>query len=141
MRRKPFLISVILFISLSCISQTSSKRENIHFDGVYHTMSDSLNPFRYYLRFYADGTVIGYTTAGNPERLVQWFSKEHKAPSKGKYEVKDTALTFSLKSEEGTVVYNGVIFPDKRLWLSVKSMINKYEGKEEYFFWPVDNLK
>ena len=141
MKRKLLTLLLPLVIVLVSSAQTMQRKAKINFDGLYHTYSDSLNPFRYYLRFYMNGTVIGYTTAGNPQRLIQWFSKEHQSPSKGKYVVKDSTISFSLKSEEGVVVYEGSILPDTRLWLSVKSMINKYMGKEEYFFWKVDGLK
>ncbi len=143
MKRKLLMISIsaLLFVSFRTSAQTVQGKAKINFDGLYHTLSDTLNPFRFYLRFYADGTVIGYTTAGNPERLIQWFSKDHKAPSKGKYALKDTIISFSLNSEEGEVQYEGSILPDSRLWLNVKSLINKYTGKEEYFFWKVDGLK
>jgi hypothetical protein len=140
MKGKLLIVSALLFFSLAGSAQTSNNVK-LHFDGLYHTMSDSLNPFRFYLRFYTDGTVIGYTTAGNPERLIQWFSKDHPAPSKGRYALKDTAVSFSLKSEEGDVIYEGSVLPDNRLWLTVKSLINKYVGKETYFFWHVDGLK
>lgn len=142
MKRKLPVIACLLFLSFRGISQNSAPSEKINYKGLYHTLSDSLNPFRFYLRFYEDGTVIGYTTAGNPKNLVPWFSKEHKSPSKGKYTLKaDSLLHFSLKSEEGLVLYEGVIRNGNTLVMEVKSLINKYEGREEYFFWPVENLK
>ena len=142
MKLKLPLVAILLFLCFQGFSQTSVSSRSIVYNGFYHTLSDSLNPFRFYLRFYEDGTVIGYTTAGNPQNLVPWFKKEHKSPSKGHYTIKaDSLLIFSLKSEEGIVIYQGMLLPGNRLSLDVKSQINKYEGREEYFFWPVANLK
>jgi len=147
MKLKFLLLPNFLLGALASISQTSAdpvraEPARIHYNGLYHTLSDSLDPFRFYLRFYEDGTVIGYTTAGNPKNLVPWFSRDHKSPSKGRYTIyKDNQISFSLKSEEGIVQYNGVLLEDNRLFLDVKSKINTYEAKEEYFFWPVENLK
>ena len=133
---KKICISIILIIIGSgCWAQ------QIRFDGYYHTLSDSLNPFRYYLRFYEDGTVINYCTAGNPDKLLKWFSKNDNASLKGKYALKDSSISFSVKNQDGEVVYEGSIFHDDRLWMKVKSLINKYEGKEEYFFQPAAGLK
>jgi hypothetical protein len=136
MRPKATTFFLFLFFSIVLHAQTK-----LDYDGYYHTISDSLNPFRFYLRFYEDGTVIGYTTAGNPKNLVSWFRKDHQSPSKGRYIMRDSTLSFTLKSQEGIVRYQGRLLKDNRLFLDVKSMINNYEGKEEYYFWPVPNLK
>ncbi len=134
-------LKIILLLFVICSGTAGHAQKKVSYDGLYHTLSDTLNPFRFYLRFYDDGAVIGYTTAGNPQNLVPWFSKNHNSPSKGKYLIKDSTVSFTLKSQEGLVQYDGIILPDNRLFLHVKSLINKYEGKEEYFFWPVANLK
>jgi hypothetical protein len=142
MKQKLPVIALLLFISLQSISQTNIEPKRISYNGLYHTISDSLNPFRFYLRFYPDGNVIGYTTAGNPRNLIPWFKKDHKSPSKGHYIIKkDSLVSFTLKSEEGVVLYEGILLSGNRLMLDVKSMINKYQGKEEYFFWQADDLK
>lgn len=139
---KRLLLTALLLTTLTCAyAQNSAPATKLLFDGYYHTLSDTLNPFRYYLRFYADGTVIGISTAGNPKNLIPWFKKGHPTVSQGTYEVKDSLLKFAMKSGEGEVQYNGKIIPGDRLFLSVKSLINKYEGKEEYFFWRIDGLK
>ena len=123
------------------LANVTAQETRLRYDGYYHTLPDSLNPFSFYLRFYPDGTVIGYTTAGNPKNLVPWFNKEHKSPSKGQYKLKDKTIQFSLKNDDGTVEYKGSLPADDRLSLIVKSLINKYEGKEEYFFLKMEGLK
>jgi len=140
MKRSLLLYILFLLTILKGLSQTSPPNK-ISFDGYYRTLADTLNPFSYYLRFYADGTVIGYSTAGNPKNLVAWFNKDHKSPLKGQWVLKDSTLSFSLKGNEGTVVYDGVFFHDNRMLFTVKSLINKYEGKEEYFFLKMEGLK
>lgn len=134
-------IKIILCSLMLTFVSASKAQTKLSFDGYYTTLPDTLNPFRYYLRFYPDNTVIGYSTAGNPKNLVSWFSKDHKSPSKGEYSLKDSTIVFALKSEEGNVLYEGSLVTGNRLFCTVKSLINKYEGKEEYFFMKMEGLK
>src|SRR5215216_4594714 len=131
MRIKILVTLVFIFCTLLCTAQ-----KQISYDGYYVSLPDSgtISLFKYYLRFYPDGTVIGVNTAGKPDNLLPWFKKENKTPYKGKYTVNKTAINFSMISEEGNVVYDGTITPDNKLLLTVKSVINKYDGKEEYSF-------
>ena len=135
-KKNLLLVAVLLLTGPAVFSQ-----ERLRYDGYYSTQPDSMNPFRYYLRFYEDGTVINYCTAGNPATLLKWFSKNDQASLKGKYMLKDTLLSFSVRNKEGEIIYDGNLLPGKRLWLSVKSMLNKFEAKEEYFFHPADRMK
>ena len=134
--KSSFIVIVFLLVQLSTNGQ-----DGLRYDGYYTTLPDSLNPFRYYLRFYEDGTVINYCTAGNPATLLKWFSKNDHASLKGKYVVNDTLLNFSVKNKEGEILYSGSLLPGNRLWMTVKSMLNKYEAKEEYFFQQADSMK
>lgn len=132
----------LIIVCLLLLNNTTAYTQNkLHFDGLYHTVSDSLNPFRFYLRFYADSTVIGYGTGGNPQNLLKWFSKDHASAAKGKYVLNDAEISFALQSEEGIVNHRGVLLPGNKLLLTVKSLINKFEAKEEYIFWQLDKLK
>lgn len=141
MKRILLLASALLLFSLAGFAQTSISPVKLNYGGFYHTLSDSLNPFRFYLRFYTDGTVIGTSTAGNPRNLIPWFKKDHRYVSSGTYTLTDSTIKFSLVAKEGVVQHQGRLVGNDRLWLNVKSLINKYEGKEEYFFWKVDGLK
>lgn len=132
-------LSIVFFLFFGTITATAQNK--LSYDGYYRTLADTLNPFSFYLRFYPDGTVISVSTAGNPNNLKPWFKKDHKTPAKGTYVMKDTVITFALKSPEGEVLYNGVYLPDNRLFLTVKSLINKYEGKEEYFFMKMEGIQ
>ncbi len=80
MRIKIFITTLLILTAMFCAAQ-----EKISYDGYYVSIPDSnsMAMFKYYLRFYPDGTVIGVTTAGKPANLIPWFKKDNKTPSKG----------------------------------------------------------
>jgi hypothetical protein len=123
-------------------SLLGSAQNEMSYDGYYVSIPDSnsMSMFKYYLRFYPDGTVIGVTTAGKPANLIPWFKKENNTPSKGKYTLTDSTIKFSMTSDQGEVNYQGTLTPGNKLVLLVKSLINKYEGKEEYGFMKMDAI-
>jgi len=131
-------MSFLVFLSLLVSAQ-----KEMSYDGYYVSIPDSnsMSMFKYYLRFYPDGTVIGVTTAGKPANLIPWFKKENNTPSKGKYTLTDSTIKFSMTSEQGEVNYQGTLTPENKLVLLVKSLINKYEGKEEYGFMKMDAIR
>ena len=134
-------ISIAIFLVL--FSMSSKAQKEMSYDGYYVSIPDStsMSMFKYYLRFYPDGTVIGVTTAGKPVNLIPWFKKENKTPSKGAFTLTDSTIKFSMTSEQGEVNYDGKITGDNKLVLKVKSLINKYEGKEEYAFMKMEVIK
>ena len=134
-------ISIAIFLVL--FSMSSNAQKEMSYDGYYVSIPDStsMSMFKYYLRFYPDGTVIGVTTAGKPVNLIPWFKKENKTPSKGAFTFTDSTIKFSMTSEQGEVNYDGKITGDNKLVLKVKSLINKYEGKEEYAFMKMEAIK
>ena len=135
-------IKITITIFLICISLFCAAQKDVNYDGYYVSIPDSnsISMFKYYLRFYPDGTVIGVTTAGKPTNLVPWFKKENKTPYKGKYTLADSTIRFAMTSEQGEVSYEGKLTSDNRLMLMVKSLINKYEGKEEYGFMKMEAI-
>ena len=104
MRMKFLLIIFPVVISLK-----SSCQKELSYDGYYVSVPDSntISLFKYYLRFYPDGTVIGVNTAGKPDNLIPWFKKENKTPYKGQYLISDSTIKFSMVSEQGEVDYKG----------------------------------
>jgi len=138
MRMKISITFFLTFISLCVAAQ-----KQLGYDGYYVSIPDSnsISMFKYYLRFYPDGTVIGVTTAGKPSNLIPWFKKENKTPSRGKYMLTDSTIRFSMTSEQGDVNYDGQVTADNKLVLTVKSLINKYQGKEEYGFLKMEAVK
>jgi hypothetical protein len=137
MRMKISTTILLLFLSFY-----SKAQKEVSYNGYYVSIPDSasLSMFKYYLRFYPDGTVIGVTTAGKPANLVPWFKKENKTPYKGKYTINDSTIKFSMTSEQGEVAYEGRVTAENKLVLTVKSLINKYEGKEEYGFMKMEAI-
>ena len=129
------IAALLIFISTHVAGQ-----KQVSYDGYYVSIPDSasMSMFKYYLRFYPDGTVIGVTTAGKPANLVPWFKKENKTPSKGQYVFSDSTIKFSMTSEQGEVNYQGKLTSENKLVLTVKSFINKYQGKEEYGFMKME---
>src|SRR5438045_1057873 len=138
MRMKISITIFLFLVSLFCAAQME-----MSYGGYYVSVPDSnsMSMFKYYLRFYPDGTVIGVTTAGKPANLVPWFKRENKTPYKGKYSLTDTTIKFSMTSEQGDVTYEGKLTADNKLMLIVRSLINKYEGKEEYGFMKMEVIK
>ena len=138
MRQKSSIVVLLILSSLFCAAQ-----KKMSFDGYYVSIPDSnsMTMFKYYLRFYPDGTVIGVTTAGKPANLLPWFKKENKTPSKGTYVLKDSTIKFSMTSDQGDVTYNGKLTADNKMVLLVRSLINKYEAEEEYEFLKMEALK
>ncbi|HET9825198.1 MAG TPA: hypothetical protein VFP87_07690 [Chitinophagaceae bacterium] len=134
------ILITIFFISMAVFC---SAQKELSYDGYYVSIPDSnsMSMFKYYLRFYPDGTVIGVTTAGKPANLLPWFKKENKTPYKGTYTLTDSTIKFSMTSEQGEVSYDGKLSKDNRLLLTVKSLINKYEGKEQYGFMKMEAIK
>jgi hypothetical protein len=133
-----FFFSIILLLLLT----HTYAQSKISFNGYYyHASADSINPYKYFLRFYPDGTVITVTTAGKPENLKKWFTKDYKDVAKGKYVLKDNIISFSINSTTGTVEYTGTIDSQNRLQLHVTSKINAYDEQEEYLFMIIDDLK
>ena len=137
----PMKIIITLFLVLFELSAFAQK--DLSYDGYYVSVPDSnsMSMFKYYLRFYQDGSVIGVTTAGKPANLVPWFKKENKTPYKGRYTLSDSTIKFSMISEQGDVTYEGKLTADNKLMLTVRSLINKYEGKEEYGFMKMEVIK
>jgi len=138
MRMKISITIFLFLVSLFCAAQME-----MSYGGYYVSVPDSnsMSMFKYYLRFYPDGTVIGVTTAGKPTNLIPWFKKENNTPSKGKYTLTDSTIKFSMTSEQGEVNYMGRLTSENKLVLNVKSLINKYEAKEEYGFMKMEAIK
>ena len=136
----PMKISIATFLIF--ISMSVAAQKELSYDGYYVSIPDSnsMSMFKYYLRFYPDGTVIGVTTAGKPANLLPWFKKENKTPYKGRYTLNDSTIKFSMTSEQGDVTYEGKLSANSKLVLTVKSLINKYDGKEEYGFLKLEAI-
>ena len=77
-----------------------------------------------YLRFYADGGVVGVTASGTPEQVGLWLGREHAAVSKGTFSTTAHHIEFVARTESGAVSYKGILTSPTRLILDVYSHIN-----------------
>ena len=89
----------------------------LHCNGVYWAAPDERGAkYRYYLRFYPDGTVLAVTSNGQPTDLKQWFTPEHPDVAAGRYALDGNHIgisvtpqggLFSETSRFGAIVYGG----------------------------------
>lgn len=110
----------------------------VRVDGVYQ--SKKISDYYSYLRFYADGLVIGVSSTGLPVHIAKWFNRgwsEKSRESKGIYTVSGSNIKFSLTSSKGTVDHEGEI-QGENLVLRSHSHINGYRGVYEYRFAQTD---
>jgi hypothetical protein len=82
-----------------------------------------------YLRFYADGAVIGVSSTGTPAQIRPWFRAPYN--DNGRYLVRGPRISFSLTSPAGRVDYDGVI-DGSRLQLLSCSRINGRRSTDFY---------
>jgi hypothetical protein len=121
-----FGLDVFVVFNLSSCSSPSGVKS----DGVYQHIEGVES---YYLRFYADGTVISVTASATPQQVAKWFDKSFKDVSTGQYTVTDKHIKFSSTDSHGTVDYEGDIQGDN-LALTTFSHINNAKGNEVYKF-------
>jgi hypothetical protein len=108
--------------------------EHVRFDGVYVTskFQDGVHYFRY-LKFHADGIVIGVSTVGEPKDIQEWFTPKNENAGKGRYRLNGGRIWFSLTSKVGVVDYVGDLIGGN-IKLFSHSRINQNEGEETYSF-------
>jgi hypothetical protein len=130
-------LALLTIILASCRTDKSLK---VRFDGIYQTRGNIIgadeDTARMYIQFYADGQVIGVTTAGKPFEITSWFNVDSKneTVSKGTFTAKNNQLDFSTTSKFGTLIYKGKIVDEIHLDLEVKSLINGHIANEKFSF-------
>jgi hypothetical protein len=107
----------------------------IRIDGLYQSRKgDSSLSYWGYFRFFADGTVLSVSSTGSPSDVARWLTMENVAEhSSGRYHVTGSAISFSSKSSEGIIDYEGEI-QGNFLFVRSHSHINGYRGVYEYTF-------
>lgn len=125
----------------------------LRYDGIYATgitTDDSGMPYRQYLRFYEDGTVLDASSIGTPAQVARWLVKDKRDLSSGRYTVDGDRIAFTTHSEhvgrpdspagdgprvvidyEGTVSHGA-------LTLHSHSHFNGYEERRGYAFVAFD---
>jgi hypothetical protein len=111
----------------------------ICYDGLYRSLTpyEELNA---YLRFYADGTVLAVTSAGEPSQVATWLNKKHAYSSQGQYEIQGSVVKFTVTGTQGAVDYTGTIRGDE-LTLDTYSQINGQKGTSVYRFVEIGSMK
>jgi len=122
------------------ISEYNTNYEyNIRFDGIYLCEE---NFYTSYLRFYEDGTFIQMSSRSSIAEIKNFLNKEQDGISYGEYTIIDNKIFFQSISSEGSVDYNGYIYPNSykgntprnRIILNSYSNINGNKAINEYLF-------
>ena len=101
-------------------------------DGVYQSKKVN-NSYYYYLRFYADSTMISISSTGKVKDLAKWFNKDYEDISTGNYSMKNDSIFFESSSKVGTVVYRGAL-SKKQLNVHSESLINGHISERSFKF-------
>ena len=111
-----------------------SEGAKLRFDGLYQVRKEK-EGFTYYkyLRFFADGTVIGVSSVGDPSQIREWFKIGNPNVSAGTVTESGGNIRFQLKSAAGIVRYAGIASINK-LTITGTSEIDGSEVTEIYLF-------
>lgn len=91
-------------------------------DGVYQYRYPDYSS---YLRFFADGKVVGVSSIGTPSQVGQWLNHDYE--SFGFYTIKDGTVSFRITSSSGQVRYSGRVLKNA-IELNITSHINGYSA-------------
>jgi hypothetical protein len=97
-----------------------------------HTSSLWQHPesgYTMYLRFYADGTVIGVSSTGTAAKVNRWFNAPYE--NTGRYVARRERLQFQVTSPAGRVDYVAIM-DGERLQISSCSRINGHRATDFY---------
>ena len=136
-----FKIPSIFLIFFFTSNYTIASNHNdgvLRYDGLYQ--SSQVKNYWYYLRFYADGTVITVSSTGTPVDVKKWFTSENVKSrnfSHGKYELTESHIFFSSKSRNGIVDYEGDI-EGAEIDMNVHSHINGAKIERKFYFVPFE---
>jgi hypothetical protein len=132
---------LLLFLTITLLSCNQSETEEegdeapIHY-GIYQTKlitgKTESEKYRYFLRFYEDGTVISMTSGGTADDVKKWFKKNHESVATGQYKIKGDKISFTTSSSYGENKYTGTLQDKETLQLNVSSDNNE-EGTEHTF--------
>jgi len=125
----------MMFVSCKTSSQ-QLVQHSLKFDGLYFTEkieSDHAESYRYYLRFYENGKVIGSSSTGEPKEVKEWLITSSDNLSVGEYVITGNEIAFDLTTKSGTVSYKGTIAANQLTLLS-ESQINGFKSTKQYKF-------
>jgi hypothetical protein len=147
---RPWVCVVVLLQATACAGQSPSPEAplavprcaalpaeaGVRFDGLYQASPGRLESYWYYLRFYADGTVLSASSTGTPAQVANWLTKAKADAGSGCATVDSRKIRFGDTSSAGTVDYSGTVENDSLALHSV-SHINGHVADEVFRFVPV----
>lgn len=104
----------------------------VRFDGIYYSR-DPQGRGDYYLRFYADGTVVSVTSTGSPVQVASWLNPGNENVGKGIYQADGKLLRFTEETKTGAVDYAGTMAAST-LDLQLTSRINGHWSRRTFVF-------
>jgi len=131
-----------VFLALACfIFSCANDKDDagpVHYDGIYQTKvlenEATGDTYRYFLRFYDDGTVVSVTSSGTAKDIKKWFKKGHENVNEGEYEVDGDDISFTTSGPGVEVEYSGTIKDKNTLQLESVSSSNGNKQKVRYSF-------
>ena len=131
-RRAAFVPFLIAFLWCGLFFGCTTAR--VHLNGVYWADQEGTQEV---LRFYDDGTVIGVDViGGRPQRVAQWFNRQHEECSHGEYHVQGRLISFYLENPRGRVLYEGHV-EGSLLNLQSSSRITGRQQQKQFKFFDV----
>lgn len=135
--------ALLCTILIACNSESGSNNSNendvVRTDGIYATkMLENENTgdnYRFFLRFYDDGSVISVTSSGTPDEIAGWFKKGHEHVGEGNWEANGKQLQFSTSSKSGTTTYAGEAEDSRHLNLHITNDSNDNEEDVKFSFY------
>ncbi len=118
------------------------KKIQLKFDGLYRTdkltsKNDSSYHYYSYFRFCENGKVVGMSSTFSVKQVAQWLKCEKNGVQKfsvGEYEIEDSQISFTVKSESGKVDYVGIIQNNSVKLNSFSHITNNSEKNKEFKF-------
>jgi hypothetical protein len=136
---------LVAFLVLSAFGQ-GDKKPILLFDGFYetecYTEKGDDEGGQDYLRFYANGKVIGVYTGceGTVDELKPWFNINAEQVGIGDYKIRGKKLFFTTETKTGLVKYKGRINNNGLIKLKWKSLINGRKGHTKFKFINVTDM-
>jgi len=130
------LLSVLIFSCSNHKDESSaSETSPLDLNGIYQTKkleNDQGDAYRYFLKFYEDGTVIRVTSSVTAEDIKGWFKRGHENVGEGEYEMTGDDISFTTTGKNGEMQYEGKIKDKATLSLRSKSAENDEEEVVTY---------
>jgi hypothetical protein len=130
------LLLILLAAALSCSDSTSQPEvSTVRYDGVYQAESSS--DYSYFLRFYADSTVVHVSSTGTPGQVAEWFGKGNHT-GEGEFVISGNQISFMTRSVFAVIEWEGTIHSATHLQLNSLSHENGHRATRDFHFVAVE---